>query len=377
MRKSSVGLCLALLSSPSCGSTVTEPLPRGSVQLSTPQTVLVAAETVQLTWVVKDDQGVVVSDAPITFSTSDPALATVSGAGVVTAIRAGSVTITASAVQATGKVTLVVAEGGVVGPAGGMLSAKGGAIELVVPAGALTANTAIRLSPTSNPLLDPTEVVGSVYSVEPAGLAFAVPAMVKVAYNPAARPVGLPEEELRVRQFDGAAWTRLPGGSADVGTAHAMASLSMSGLVSVGWVVPEAPCTDPKFRQFDFWLGSWNVTENGQPAGLSDITLAPGGCAVLEHFRSAGVGRSISFYQPTTDMWYQTYIDDGGTRVLFAGRFQNGGMDLLTPPGGGQVHGRTRWTAEGTNSRQQVSAPTNNGGATYGPPQYDFLYIRR
>src|SRR5690348_9327982 len=33
---------------------------------------------------------------------------------------------------------------------------------------------------------------------------------------------------------------------------------------------PQAPstpdCSAPEFRQFDFWLGSWNVTVQGKPA---------------------------------------------------------------------------------------------------------------
>jgi hypothetical protein len=133
----------------------------------------------------------------------------------------------------------------------------------------------------------------------------------------------------------------------------------------------------PRVATVRFLDRCWNVTENGQPSGISDITDEPGGCAIWERFQSAGIGRSISFYEPGSGKWYQTYVDDAGFRLLLGGVFASGNMDLLTPPNGGQTHGRTRWSAEGNNARQQVAALSTNGGASYGPPQYNFLYVRR
>lgn len=105
--------------------------------------------------------------------------------------------------------------------------------------------------------------------------------------------------------------------------------------------------------------------------------MAPGGCAIFEHFRSGGVGRSISFHDPVSAKWYQTYVDDAGNRFLLGGVCARDAMDLVNPPQGGAVHARTRWVAQGANVRQQVAALSRDGGASYAPPQYDFLYVPR
>jgi hypothetical protein len=359
------------------GSGGNDPPGPASIQLSVPNPSLVPGEAIQLSWEVKDGQGMTLPNEPVTFSSSNSTILTITNTGLITGVGPGTASVSAKAGSATGQLALVVAEGGVVTPAGGTITGFGGGVELTIPAGAVAAPTPIRLATAPNPLLDPTEVVGSVYSIGPSTVALSVPATLRVRFNPAGAPVGLPVADLRLRRYDGTSWIELPGGATDGASSRAEAALSAGGLVSVGWVVPAAPCTSAEHRQFDFWLGSWAVTENGQSAGLSDITLVPGGCAILEHFRSAGVGRSISFYQPTTNKWYQTYVDDAGNRVLLGGRFQNGGMDLLTPVTGGTTHGRTRWTAEGPNVRQQVAALSTNGGASYGQPQYNFLYVPR
>jgi hypothetical protein len=53
-----------------------------------------------------------------------------------------------------------------------------------------------------------------------------------------------------------------------------------------------APCTSEKHRQFDFWVGEWDVTENGQPAGHNKIVLVHGNCALNENWTSARSGFS-------------------------------------------------------------------------------------
>ncbi len=50
---------------------------------------------------------------------------------------------------------------------------------------------------------------------------------------------------------------------------------------------PPQACTAPEHRQFDFWLGSWDVT--GGPkldtlVGRNTITKVSSGCALAEHW---------------------------------------------------------------------------------------------
>ncbi len=95
----------------------------------------------------------------------------------------------------------------VVGPSGATVSMPDGT-HLDIPSGALAAATTIRITASSPPAgatVPPTGVfVAKVYTFEPAGLVFRVPANLTVAYNPAAIPAGYdPSAVLTVGSDDG------------------------------------------------------------------------------------------------------------------------------------------------------------------------------
>ena len=58
------------------------------------------------------------------------------------------------------------------------------------------------------------------------------------------------------------------------------------------------PCEAPEHRQFDFWLGRWDVTVSGQAAGTNEITLEEDGCVLHEHWvgSKGGTGQSFNWY---------------------------------------------------------------------------------
>jgi uncharacterized protein YjdB len=79
-----------------------------TVEVTAPAPSVVAGQTMQLSIVIKDDDGNVLSDRAITYSSDNQAVATVSAGGLVTAVAPGSVTITAAAEDKAGRVTLTV-----------------------------------------------------------------------------------------------------------------------------------------------------------------------------------------------------------------------------------------------------------------------------
>lgn len=93
---------------------------------------------------------------------------------------------------------------------------------------------------------------------------------------------------------------------------------------------PKPGCSDPVAHQFDFWIGHWEVTANGKPAGTSHIEQILGGCALLENWSSAqgGAGKSLNFYDPADGLWHQTWIDQTGSALYLAGGFKEGAMRL-------------------------------------------------
>ena len=65
--------------------------------------------------------------------------------------------------------------------------------------------------------------------------------------------------------------------------------------------VPAAPCSAPEYRQFDFWLGDWDVTNPaGKPVGHNHVTQEYGGCVLQEHWSGSGgsLGSSFNIYDP-------------------------------------------------------------------------------
>jgi hypothetical protein len=62
---------------------------------------------------------------------------------------------------------------------------------------------------------------------------------------------------------------------------------------------PPPACTAAEFRQFDFWLGKWKVTDaQGNQVGTSEISRQSEGCAIREQWTSAAGqgGMSLNYY---------------------------------------------------------------------------------
>ena len=115
-------------------------------------------------------------------------------------------------------------------------------------------------------------------------------------------------------------------------------------LVMVGSIAsaqqssPKSPCvTDPVYRQFDFWIGEWEVYgKNGKKAGDSRIELILDSCIILENWTSANggyAGKSFNTYNAVSRQWQQTWVDNrGGSTEFLEGKYETGKMTFLTRP---------------------------------------------
>lgn len=90
-------------------SIAVSPRPVSAVIVSPSQVALFAGQTVQLSALVTDDRAQVLNARPVTFSSSNNQVSTVSATGLVTGIGAGTATITATSEGATGKATVTIA----------------------------------------------------------------------------------------------------------------------------------------------------------------------------------------------------------------------------------------------------------------------------
>jgi hypothetical protein len=112
---------------------------------------------------------------------------------------------------------------------------------------------------------------------------------------------------------------------------------------------PPPACLAPEFRQFDFWLGKWKVTNpQGKQTGTSEVSRASEGCAIREQWTSSTGqgGMSINYYDATDKQWHQDWVGGDGTILHLRGNLKDGAMVLSGESKGakGTVINRITWT---------------------------------
>jgi hypothetical protein len=151
---------------------------------------------------------------------------------------------------------------------------------------------------------------------------------------------------------------------------------------------PAPPCeTSPEHKQFDFWVGSWNVEDaKGNAVGKNVIERLERGCVLMENWTGlrGGTGKSINFYDATTHRWRQTWVSSAGNVNEYQGEFKDGAMRFegrLSGRGnnGGNKAGallRLTFFPLGPDKVRQFSESSTDGGKTW-QVNYDFIYKRQ
>lgn len=145
---------------------------------------------------------------------------------------------------------------------------------------------------------------------------------------------------------------------------------------------PAAPCDAPEYRQFDFWIGDWNVSAGDQPAGTNSIRPIHGGCALQENWQGTGAGgvsgSSFNIYDRASGRWHQSWVDGSGTLLLLDGGLVEGNMVMsgTRPAGnGGSALHRITWTPNEDGSVRQLWESSLDGGGSWSV-LFDGLYVK-
>ncbi len=148
------------------------------------------------------------------------------------------------------------------------------------------------------------------------------------------------------------------------------ATLLMLCLVAaVSQAAPPAPCSSAEHRQFDFWIGDWQVRKpDGTFAGINRITREYGGCVVHEHYATGKgySGESLNVYDAARKVWHQTWVDDSGLLLTLEGSWDGKSMILegLAPaPNGTMAKQRITWTPNADGSVRQLWEAADAKGA--------------
>lgn len=126
-----------------------------------------------------------------------------------------------------------------VGTTGGTVTAQGGAVTLAIPAGAVSGNVVISVTPTTDPANDPNTLPGTVYNFEPSGTQFAQPVTLTLRFDPSALPAGFPPEAIRIATYTNGAW-QPTGGTVTVNPTAGTVTGQINGFSAKAAVVD--PC---------------------------------------------------------------------------------------------------------------------------------------
>jgi hypothetical protein len=154
-------------------------------------------------------------------------------------------------------------------------------------------------------------------------------------------------------------------------------------------------CTSAIYRQFDFWIGDWEVWDSPSQrrVGSNRIEKILDGCALQENWRDGvmlpgSLGISLNFYSGDDQKWHQVYIDSAGkAALLLSGGWNAGQMRLEQDAwasnasnGSASNKGKERitWSLVDNNLNRvrQLGEHSDDGGLTW-RISFDALYIRK
>lgn len=143
----------------------------------------------------------------------------------------------------------------------------------------------------------------------------------------------------------------------------------------------------PEHRQFDFWIGEWDVrpfaTPNAAPIARSIIERANGNCTIVENYytKAGYTGKSFNIYDASRQQWRQFWNDNTGVVVEFFGVYDANEKALkyrsesLSASGQKSLGRMTFYRRDDGSVRQLWESSTDNG--TTWSVLFDGLYTRK
>jgi hypothetical protein len=142
------------------------------------------------------------------------------------------------------------------------------------------------------------------------------------------------------------------------------------------------PPPPPEARQFDFWVGEWEVfTPTGKKAGESRIESMAAGWGMLENWSGNGgyEGKSLNTWMPRKQQWQQFWVGADGALELSGGLNDKGEMVLSgrqSAPDGKETLQRITWTPHPDGTVRQHWEQSTDAGTTW-TTAFDGLYRKK
>lgn len=152
-----------------------------------------------------------------------------------------------------GAIHVVPASGGgtsITPAVGGTVATADGGVVLGIPAGALPASgtpTTITVAPVASPPPDPNIVPGTSFEFGPDGTQFSQPVAVRIGYDPARLPGGVPEANLRLFTLMSGTWKLVPRSHVDPASHTVIGEVTHFSDYGVGGAAPVTGFTFTSF----------------------------------------------------------------------------------------------------------------------------------
>jgi hypothetical protein len=161
------------------------------------------------------------------------------------------------------------------------------------------------------------------------------------------------------------------------GLLAALATPALAQTTAAPAAATPPPCQEPERRQFDFWVGDWDVSPTGKDILVAHSTIEKlyGGCAVRENWKplKGTGGGSLNAWLPGDKGWRQTWTDSGGAWAEFKGGWNGTAMVVQGDWGG--VLTRMTYTPGADGSVRQFGETSADGGKTW-TAGFDLTYRR-
>ncbi len=142
-------------------------------------------------------------------------------------------------------------------------------------------------------------------------------------------------------------------------------------------------CDAPEYRQFDFWVGDWDVNQKQTTTriGTNNVTREEQGCLVHEHWAGlrGGTGQSFNYYDRQDGKWHQVWVSSSGNILVLSGGLKDGAMDYTgetTAPDGTRLTHHLTFTPNDDGSVRQYWQVSSDGGKTWND-SFDATYHRK
>jgi len=151
-----------------------------------------------------------------------------------------------------------------------------------------------------------------------------------------------------------------------------------TGTVSAAESTKPAFCRAPEYRQFDFWIGDWDVFDVGSPIKVAHtrVDLILDGCVLREDYQGADghKGQSFTIYDAARNVWHQSWVTNRGQMLVIEGKIENGEMVLSGEDHAASALVRGTWTPVNGDVRETAVTSTD-GGKTW-KPWFDLVFRR-